>query len=112
MFKALHKKIDDAKESIIKHICNEINYLRQSIMTNCFEASQEKYTIEVQRQTIELLTNALQDKYDRGLLVVSDKHNVFIPFVIKDGKMLTDGKIKSVNIYWESGQAPDIEICH
>ena len=110
MFKALHKKIDDAKELIIKRICNEVGLLKRSIDQNHFNASQAKYTIEVQRQTIELLTNALQDKYERGLFVVSDEHSQYEPLVIKDGKVLTDGRIKCVSVSWDTGQEPVIEI--
>ena len=109
MFKKLYQAIDAAKEAIAINIKTEIGYLRRE--QNSFNSHQAKCTIEAQRQTIELLTNALQDKYKNGLLVVNDKNNMDIPLVVKDGKVLTDGKIKSVSIYWEVGEAPSIEIC-
>lgn len=111
MFKTLYKKIDDAKELIMKHICNEVGFLRLSIDQNRFNASQANYTIEVQRQTIELLTNALQNKHERGLLIVSDKHNENMPIIIKDGKLLVDGKVKYASVSWDAGMEPTIEIC-
>ena len=111
MFKKIYKKIDAAEDYIVRRISGEISYLKSLIDHNRLSTDQLKYTIEVQRQTIELLTNILQDKYEIGLLVVHDKHDKFVPLVIKDGKVLTDGKIKSASIYWETGYEPDVEIC-
>ena len=106
MLKKLYKKIDDAKSCIV----NEIALLRRYVDHNRFDTSKAQLIIEAQRQTIELLTNALQDKYERGLFVVSDERNGFIPTIIQDGKVLTDDQVTYTSVSWDAAEPPNIEI--
>lgn len=110
MFQKLYKKIDDAENCIVRKISGEISYLKHLINQNRTSVNQLKYTIEVQRQTIELLTNALQDKYERGLFIVSDERNGFIPTIIQDGKVLTDDQVTYTSVSWDAAEPPNIEI--
>lgn len=110
MFKKLYEKIDDAENCIVRKISGEIGFLKNLIDIHCLSTDQLKYTLEVQRQTIELLTNALQDKYERGLFIVSDERNGFIPLIIQDGKVLTDDQVTYTSVSWDVEEPPNIEI--
>lgn len=110
MFKKLYKKIDDAENCIVRKISGEILVLKNLIDINRLSTDQLKYTIEAQRQTIELLTNALQEKYEHGLFIVSDQQNKYGPIIIKDGRVLNDGKSVHASVSWDAAEAPRIEI--
>ena len=65
-------------------------------------------TIESQQRTIEQLTNALKDKYEHGLFVVSNDGK--IPMVIRNGIELTNQFTTEFTITWTPGSIPYINI--
>ena len=64
-------------------------------------------TIESQQRTIEQLTNALKDKYEHGLFIVSE--DCKIPMVIRNGKIILNDRITSFTLTWNAGEGPIIE---
>lgn len=72
---------------------------------------QDSKIIESQQHTIDYLTDALRGKYEHGLFIFMEegKHT---PTIIKDGQVLTDGYISSVDIFWDCSHAPNITIEH
>lgn len=64
--------------------------------------------IESQQRTIEVLTNALCDKYAEGLFIFSEDGK--IPTVIRNGKELTDDLTQEFSINWAIGEFPNISI--
>lgn len=65
-------------------------------------------TLESKQRTIEALSNALCNKYDKGLFIFSEDGK--IPTVIRNGKVLTDNLTQSFSINWSPGEFPNIEI--
>lgn len=65
-------------------------------------------TIESQQRTIEQLTNALRDKYEHGLFIVSEDGR--IPMVIRNGKKVTNELTSYFSIDWNIGEIPAITI--
>lgn len=68
-------------------------------------------TVASQRRTIDYLIDALRGKYEHGLFVFTEEGK-FEPTIIKDGQVLTDGRISRVDITWGCGDAPVINIEH
>ena len=67
-----------------------------------------KNIVESQQRTIEVLTNALCDKYEEGLFIYSEDGK--IPTVIRNGKELTDDLTQEFSINWSIGNFPNINI--
>ena len=63
-------------------------------------------TIESQQRTIEQLTNALMDKYEHGLFVVSEDGK--IPMVIRNGKKVTSELTTYFSIDWNIHEVPTL----
>lgn len=64
--------------------------------------------ISSQQRTIEQLTNALIGKYENGLFVISE--DCKLPFVIRNGKKITNEFTTDFHISWSRGEAPTIQI--
>lgn len=69
--------------------------------------SQQKI-VESQQRTIEQLTNALKDKYEHGLFIVSEDGE--LPMVIRNGVELTNQYVREFTISWCHGGVPYINI--
>lgn len=72
-------------------------------------SDQDAKIIESQQHTIDYLIDALRGKYEHGLFVFMEDGK-YTPTVIKDGQVLTDGEICSVDINWAYDVAPRITI--
>lgn len=66
-------------------------------------------TIDSQQRTIESLTSVLQGKYDKGMFIFTEEGS-YMPTVIKDGQVLTNGRISSVDVNWDYNRGPCITI--
>lgn len=117
MFKKIHKKINDLQSYLYNRmnaLCstnNEIMKEIRLIKSRTLDMPQiinMKNTIESQQRTIEALTNALQDKYEKGLFVYSQDYK--ITKVIRNGKELTHPYVRSLHIDWAYNCAPEIII--
>ena len=64
--------------------------------------------IESQQRTIDVLTNALCDKYNHGLFIYSEDGK--LPMVIRNGKELTNDMTNQFSICWCPGETPYIQI--
>lgn len=64
-------------------------------------------TITSQQRTIEQLTNALQDKYEHGLFVLSD--DCKMPIVIRNGEQMINKYTQWFRIDWTLGETPTLE---
>lgn len=117
MFEKIYERIDELKsyirtkveavqswhENTLKEI-QQIN-IRLTHMPNI--EKMEK-TIASQQRTIEALTNALQDKYEKGLFIYSE--DCKMTKVIRNGEELTNPYVRSLCINWEYGGTPEITI--
>lgn len=83
---------------------NQIN----SKLDRISKLSDMEKTIASQQRTIEALTNALQDKYEKGLFIYSE--DCKMTKVIRNGKELTNPYVRSLCVNWEHGCAPEITI--
>lgn len=117
MFKKLNEKIDAIKDKMdglykkidrrYEDIFNDIQSMRIAIQHMPKLESQQRI-IESQQRTIEQLANALQDKYEHGLFILSE--DCKIPMVIRNGKEITNEMTSYFSIDWTVGEMPDITI--
>lgn len=117
MFKKIYSLIDNLKDFIRSNMgslssrCFEIHTDVKNIKAKTADISKfadmEK-TIASQQRTIEALTNALQDKYEKGLFVYSEDCKVIK--VIRNGKALTNPYVRSLRVDWALDCAPEIII--
>lgn len=100
MEEANHVHLDE----ISKKIRDELKWVTEH------NRAKDQYinTLESKQRTIEALSNALCNKYDKGLFIFSEDGN--IPTVIRNGKILTDDLTQSFSINWSLGEFPNIEI--
>ena len=117
-----NKKLDDTEFRIRKQISGVLSSLNDRAETLLREIdagyrqiremlSDNKHTeklVESQQRTIEVLTNALCDKYKDGLFIYSEDGK--IPTVIRNGKELTDDLTQEFSINWCIGEFPNINI--
>lgn len=114
MFKKLYEKFDVLSELIKNNFRrqgdehyetrNTIRHESSNIMSKLDNMSQ---TITSQQRTIEQLTNALMNKYEHGLFVVSEDCKT--PMVIRNGKKIVNDRATYFRITWAPGEAPLIE---
>jgi hypothetical protein len=117
MFEKIYERIDELKsyirtkveavQSWHENILKEIQKINIRL-THMPEIEKMEKTIESQQRTIEALTNALQDKYKKGLFIYSE--DCKMTKVIRNGKELTNPYVRSLCISWEYGGAPEITI--
>ena len=119
MFKKTHKEIEEIRGKA-KGIYERVDILNQvfrdyydiigtnihSINVRMPDIKSMEKTIESQQRTIELLTNALKDKYKHGLFVVSE--NGRIPMVIRNGQELTSKLTSYCSVEWSLDEIPRI----
>ena len=116
MFKKLYVKINCIYEKqdranrdfnrLLDSFYDLSNVAKQALTSMTKKKSMETIILSQQR-TIEQLTNALMNKYEHGLFVVSEdcKH----PIVIRNGKEITGDRTTYFRITWAVGEAPTIE---
>ena len=117
MFKKIYKEIEkiyDKISNLSMYIESRGEYNATYIQTidtklnNMSKLESLENTIESQQRTIEQLTNALKDKYEHGLFIVSNDGK--IPMVIRDGIELTNQLTTEFTISWTPGEVPYISI--
>ena len=116
MFKKLYGEINgifaklDAIQKDFRYgydsFCDSSKSIKDSIRHMPQVQSMEKI-IASQQRTIEQLTNALKDKYEHGLFVVSEDCKT--PMVIRNGKEVLNERTTYFRITWAVGEAPLIE---
>ena len=115
MFKKIQKDIEDFKFHIVdrlKLIENSVSSTRGATKDILFKLNglpsltSAQKTIESQQRTIEQLTNALMDKYEHGLFVVSEDGK--IPMVIRNGKKVTSELTTYFSIDWNIHEVPTL----
>ena len=114
MLKKLYKKIDELFEYVSRNFriqCDEYYATRDKV---CREYSvlaskldNMSKTIVSQQHTIEQLTNAIQDKYEHGLFVVSN--DCKMPLVIRNGETVLNERATYFRITWAAGEEITIE---
>ena len=114
MFKKLYTKIDELHRSIRDGFREQIwehHEVRKRIDSESSAIRSKlddmKKVITSQQHTIEQLTDALRDKYEHGLFVISEYGKP--PMVIKNGKDIVGEHTTSLSITWELGEVPIIE---
>jgi frataxin-like iron-binding protein CyaY len=115
MFKKYMEKIDALSELIKNNFyrqCEEHTNTRSTIRSEnnslMLRLDNMSKTITSQQRTIEQLTNALKDKYEHGLFIVSEDCKV--PMVIRNGKEITNNLTSCFSIEWTHGESPNIVI--
>ena len=114
MFKKIYEKIDALSELITNNFrrqCDEhydtrktVNHESSKIIAKFDSMSK---IITSQQRTIEQLTNALMNKYEHGLFVLSEDCKT--PMVIRNGKEVINDRNTYFRITWAAGEAPTIE---
>ena len=114
MFKKLYEKLDTAYEFAKGNFIKQSNehYDTRSVVRKESEDIKTKFdkmerVVTSQQRTIEQLTNALKDKYEHGLFVLSEDCKT--PMVIRNGKEILNGRTTYFRITWAVGEAPTIE---
>ena len=117
MFKKIQKEISDFKFHTVdrlKSIERNVSSIKSTTTDIIFKLNglpslvKAQNTIESQQRTIEQLTNALKDKYEKGLFIFSEDGK--IPMVIRNGKAVTNELTSYFSIDWSIGEIPDITI--
>lgn len=102
------------KIGVVMDLCTSadkgINQINSKLdhMSKLSNIEKMENTIASQQCTIEALTNALQDKYEKGLFIYSE--DCEMTKVIRNGKELTNPHVRSLCVSWELGCAPEITI--
>lgn len=114
MFKKIYEKFDALSELIKNNFqrqCEEHFNTRSTIHgeSGSIKSKLESMskTITSQQRTIEQLTNALMNKYEHGLFIVSEDCKT--PMVIRNGKEVLQDRTSYFRITWAAGEAPTIE---
>lgn len=114
------KKIEDAEFRIkkqIKGVLCSLNDRAEMLLNAIYDIKDDVKNkdknhkditniIESQQKTIDALTNALCEKYERGFFVYLDETNC--PVVINNGKRITNEITTSLSIDWAYGELPNI----
>lgn len=115
MFKKIYKKFNTIYELMESNFRNQSNshYETRKLIREETENIQRRFdklerVITSQQYTIKQLTNALSDKYEHGLFIVSE--DCKIPMVIRNGKEITNDMVSRFCIDWVAGEGPNIEI--
>lgn len=117
MFKKIYERIDELKSYIRTKVEAVQSWHEKTLkeiqqinirLTHMPKTEKMEETIESQQRTIEALTNALQDKYEKGLFIYSE--DCKMTKVIRNGKELTNPYVRSLCVDWELGCAPEITI--
>jgi hypothetical protein len=117
MFEKIYERIDELKsyirtkvEAVQSWHENTLKEIQQINirLTHMPKIEKMENTIASQQRTIEALTNALQDKYEKGLFIYSE--DCEMTKVIRNGKELTNPHVRSLCVSWELGCAPEITI--
>lgn len=93
---------------IIEHLERIDHRVRYQSNDNQYLTDNVSGVITSQQRTIEQLTKALCNKYERGLFIFSEDGKV--PMVIRNGKELTNDMTTFFSIEWSPGEVPDIHI--
>jgi uncharacterized coiled-coil DUF342 family protein len=114
MFKKLYEKFDKLSELIKNNFhrqCEEHYNTREEVRKESASIKDKldnmSKTITSQQRTIEQLTNALMNKYEHGLFVLSEDCKT--PMVIRNGKEIVKDHTTYFRITWAAGEAPTIE---
>ena len=114
MFKKLYEKFDTLSELIKNNFyrqCEEHTNTRSTIRGEnnslMLRLDNMSKTITSQQRTIEQLTNALMNKYEHGLFVLSEDCKT--PMVIRNGKEVINDRNTYFRITWAPGETPIIE---
>ena len=114
MFKKLYEKIDDLHKFInsnfgiqVNEHCNTRSLINKLSSEYKSKLDNMSKTITSQQRTIEQLTNALMNKYEHGLFVLSEDGKT--PMVIRNGKEILNDHTTYFRITWAVGEAPLIE---
>lgn len=117
MFEKIYERIDELKsyirtkveavQSWHENTLKEIQKINIRL-TRMPDIEKMEETIESQQRTIEALTNALQDKYKKGLFIYSE--DCKMTKVIRNGKELTNPYVRSLRVDWAYDSAPEIII--
>ena len=118
LFKKIEQKLDRFESNVKANFTNGNNVIREQNreifdkVKHLEEAERvrknHREIIESQQRTIDVLTNALCDKYNDGLFIYSEDGK--IPTVIRNGKELTDDLTQEFTINWAIGNFPNINI--
>lgn len=118
LFKKIEQKLDRFESNVKANFTNGNNVIREQNreifdkVKHLEEAERvrknHREIIESQQRTIDVLTNALCDKYNDGLFIYSKDGK--IPTVIRNGKELTDDLTQEFTINWAIGNFPNINI--
>lgn len=96
--------INDRAETLLREI--DASYRQIKDMAGDYKYLKD--IVKSQQKTIEILTNALCDKYNHGLFVYSEDGKM--PMVIRNGKKITDDLTTEFSISWCPGELPNIQI--
>lgn len=114
MFKKLYEKVDALSTYISNNFrrqCDEHYDTRKTVAHEASKISAKfdsmSKIITSQQRTIEQLTNALINKYEHGLFVLSEDCKT--PMVIRNGKEILNDRTTYFRITWAAGEAPIFE---
>ena len=118
LFKKIEQKLDRFESNVKANFTSGNNVIREQNreifdkVKRLEEAERVRKNyreiIESQQRTIDVLTNALCNKYNDGLFIYSEDGK--IPTVIRNGKELTDDLTQEFTINWAIGNFPNINI--
>lgn len=114
-----NKKKFDIEDVIIgfsehkKHLLNLCEIVTNRFNTledNIFHLSQRLSQKVSDAKTINMLTQALCDKYSKGIFIMYDEHNPREVVIIKDGGIIDMSNATSVSFCWDKDEFPRMSI--
>lgn len=114
-----NKKKFDIEDVIIglaehkKHLlnlCETITSRFNTLEDNIFRLSQRLSQRVSNDETINMLTQALCDKYSKGVFIMYDEHNPREVVIIKDGEHIDMSNATSVSFCWDRDEFPRMSI--
>lgn len=116
MRKKLYKQLDRVEDLGIR-ICDKINReigWADDMRELCRDKQKELETLRAAVKSLtkinEQLAQMLCDKYENGFFIFSEGDGV--PTVIRNGKVLTEGKVSDIIFRWLPDKLPEIEISY
>ena len=107
----INRRLSNLSDSMIcksEIILRSIKETQDAVKNDRWKQNDINDVVERQQRTIEVLTNALCDKYEEGLFIYSEDGK--IPTVIRNGKEITDSLTQEFSINWTIGEFPNISI--
>ncbi len=103
---------EDVRKGLAEHKQHLLNLCETMINRfNSLEANISRLSQRMSNsETVDMLTQALCDKYTKGTFIMYDEHKPREVVIIKDGKRIDMSNATSASFSWYAGDFPSLSI--